>query len=122
MSHNINIYIADRDVFKNLDAFCKARGIYIGKSRDFVVELKEIPKIFVELEFIGYSDARENKWMLTHISNEGISLYICITDPALTESMKNVETSIFIPKENIVCIHSITKEFFEALRKSKQLL
>ena len=116
-SHIINIYIADTDTVKNLDAFCEARGIYLGKSREFVVELKEMPKIFVELESIGCSGAKEKKWMLAHISDEGISLYICITNVTLIQSMENVEASIFIPKENIICIHSITKDFFEALRK-----
>lgn len=117
MSERLTCYAATTPEVKKLNAFCEPRGIFLDSHNEFIVEVKELPEVFSKLNLIGYEDPKEGKWMLSNICDEGITFIINNIAPDASIP----QATIFIPKENIICIHSLTEEFINGLKVKRQL-
>lgn len=111
MSYSIQVFAGTTPEVEQLRAFCETRGILLNQSYEITVELKELPEALLELKRVGYKDAQENKWMIDRISDVGITLLINNIAPDASIP----QTTIFIPKENIICIHSLFGNFVSDL-------
>ena len=72
----------------------------------FHVEIEETPRILLKLEQKGYLKSMK-EWHILRISSEGIVLYI---------ASPHGDGYIFIPRDRIISIHTIEREFFDKLQ------
>lgn len=79
----------------------------------FHIELKELPEILFQLDQRGYFEIPSKEaWDIIKISVEGVVLYIV---------EEYGDGYVFLPKENIVSIHTIKEEFLDAIAQKNQL-
>lgn len=71
----------------------------------FHVEIRETPKILLKLEQKDYVKAA-NEWHILRISSEGIVFYV---------ASPHGDGYIFVPRENIVSVHTIDQKFLDTL-------
>ncbi|MCF2149694.1 hypothetical protein IQ276_025330 [Desmonostoc muscorum LEGE 12446] len=80
----------------------------------FYIELKELPEILFKLEQRGYLEIRSKEaWDIIKISVEGVVLYIV---------EQCGDGYVFLPKENIISIYTIDKNFLDEIAQMNQLL
>ncbi|MHC5828470.1 MAG: hypothetical protein ACYT04_74390, partial [Nostoc sp.] len=83
------------------------------ENKLFHIELKQLPEILFKLEQRGYLEIYSREaWDIIKISVEGVVLYICA---------ECGDGYVFLPKENIVSIHTIEEEFLDEIAQINQL-
>ncbi|MCC5620574.1 hypothetical protein [Nostoc sp. CHAB 5715] len=107
--------INDDDLEDTID-YLKQLGMTFGNGIEknlFYIELKQLPEILFKLEQRGYLEIYSREaWDIRKISVEGVVLYIV---------EEYGDGYIFLPKENIVSIHTIEEEFLDAIAQKNQL-
>lgn len=78
----------------------------------FSIQLRELPEILCKLEQSGYFDFQggAKEWQILKISSDGVALYIA--SPV-------GDGYIFLPKSNIISIHTIGKKYLDELKELK---
>ena len=87
----------------------------------FIIEVRDLPEAVSALEEIAYRNqlmkdtgkVKDNVtriWDILRINDEGVSLYITNSP----ESEQIADAFIFIPRENIIAIHTVDREFLES--------
>ena len=81
---------------------------YRGKFEDvlFNIELQSIPDIMLILEGRGYFKERPKIWDMIRLTTEGVALYVPIAV---------ADAYVFIPKETIICIHTVSEYFLREM-------
>ncbi|MEH1938817.1 MAG: hypothetical protein V7L01_01180 [Nostoc sp.] len=107
--------INDDDLEDTID-YLKQLGMTFGNGIEknlFYIELKQLPEILFKLQERGYLEIYSREaWDIIKISVEGVVLFI----------VEEYGTGyVFLPKENIVSIHTIEEEFLDAIVQKNQL-
>ncbi|MEH2086504.1 hypothetical protein [Nostoc sp.] len=104
------------DDLEDTTEYLKKSGMTFGNGIEknlFYIELKELPEILFKLEQRGYLEIYSREaWDIIKISVEGVVLYI---------AEEYGDGYVFLPKENIVSIHTIEEEFLDAIAQKNQL-
>jgi hypothetical protein len=81
---------------------------YRGKFEDvlFSIELQLVPEIMLVLERTGYFKERPKIWEMIRLTTEGVALYV---------SIAVADAYVFIPKETIICIHTVSEYFLREM-------
>ncbi len=79
------------------------------EEHGFYIEVKHQPEILTRLEAAGYLDQdKDRAWHIMSITERGISLYLCHIEAG--------DSYVFIPQENIICIHTVDNGFINDVR------
>ncbi len=123
MSYKIEIVVGTNDAAKTVFDYYKEIGWVTPETKDeelenyvqghFVVEVKNYPKVFEELLVKKYS-VSDKQWQLHCINEKGLVFYIANTN-FNAKDVKRIEAYIHIPRENIICIHSVTEAYLNDL-------
>ena len=120
------------------------RGIVISEiSKDKIfVELRELPAILWDVEQTGYltQDDQQmkdeamlvgspdhllkppsNVWTLHQINGHGITLYLLTMLSKDRVFLRDYQSFIFIPFNNILSIHTVDQEFLDSSRRATML-
>ena len=94
-----------------MEEFLSSRGMTFAtglESQIFNIELKQKPEILDRVAIALAKNPDEMVWDIMHANEHGISFYIYSTVS---------DHYLFIPKENVLAIHTVDKDFLNACRE-----
>lgn len=74
----------------------------------FVFELKNTPEIVIRLEGAGFHGSGSREWQIIGLSEHGVCLYL---------ANQAGDGYVFIPRENIIAMHSIDLGMIHTARR-----
>jgi len=110
-------FTINHDDLEDTTEYLKKLGMTFSSGLEkkfFYIELKELPEILFKLEQRGYLEiGSKEAWDIIKISVEGVVLYIV---------EQCGDGYVFLPKENIISIYTIDKDFLDEIAQMNQLL